>query len=1105
MTESTRKEAFVHLHCHTEYSLLDGHGRIKQLVQKAKDLGQPALAITDHGYMYGVVQFYDACKAAGIKPILGVELYMAADIHEKKDRKAGHIILLAKNNQGYQNLVKIESIAAIEGFYYKPRTDLNILRKYHEGIICLSACIQGDVPQLLLAGKKEEAYALAAQYKDIFGEDYYIELQYHGLEDQKKLLYPLLDMANALDIQVVATNDVHYVEKQDAFAQRTLMCMGMKKTVDDKDALGHGNPPQWYFKSEAEMREIFDRFAPKAVSNTMVIADKCNVELKHGEYHLPKFPLPASIKDNATYLRLLCENGLYTRYRKDAEAHRERLEYELQTIEKMGFADYFLIVADIISYAKNNHIPVGPGRGSSAGSMVAYCLEITDIEPTKFGLLFERFLNPERVTMPDVDIDISPEGRELVIQHIIEKYGEDHIARIITYSSLAAKGAIRDVGKALGMDDSIILRIGKYIPSGPDVTIASILDSNREMKKEYDENADIRKLLDISMSVEGLIRHTSTHAAGVIIAPEAMTNFVPIQKDKNGAIISQFEMGSVEAVGMLKVDLLGLKTLDVLNAAEKAVNEAKQMGERKLNLARLKMADKSVYEMLSKGQTTGVFQLESSGMRDVLRKLKPTCIEDLIAAISLYRPGPMDSIPKFIQNKHKPESITYAVPELEPILKDTYGCIVYQEQVMQIVRTLAGYSFGRADLVRRAMSKKKHDVMEREHEVFLNGSVREDGTVEVEGCIHRGIPAAVAEKIWSEMASFASYAFNKSHAASYAVVAYRTAFMRCHYPKEFLAALMTNEIDGTKEKMVTLFADCDVQGIKLLPPDINRSQTGFSVEGDNIRFGLLAIKDTGRVVLSELIMERNTNGPFKDLQDLVERTVMSANKSTLEALIKSGALDCFPHSREAMLAVLPTMLKAASKARKAYSENQMTLDESFFSGEKADQEKFHFEAVEYPTDVPQLSTLERLKMEQEATGMFISGHPMDSYKDEVSRKTTHTLCQVAIHDEDLLIQTLDIKDDTSVRVAGVITRVKKLTTKKKQQMAFITIEDQTDKLDVTIFPKAYDSYGSKLAEGLAILVYGRIQNAENERKVVADSISFLDKTVLESKADEEQK
>lgn len=1089
-----KKENFVHLHCHTEYSLLDGHGRIKNLVQKAKDLGQPALAITDHGYMYGIVQFYDACKAAGIKPILGVELYTTQDIHEKKDRNTGHIILLAKNEQGYKNLVKIESIAAVEGFYYRPRTDLKVLKEYHEGIICLSACIQGDVPQLLLEGKQEEAYALAKEYKDIFGEDYYIELQYHGLEEQKKVLFPLVTLAKTLGIQVVATNDVHYVEKQDAFAQRTLMCMGMKRTVDDTEALGYGNPPHWYFKSEAEMREIFNAVAPEAITNTMVIADKCNVELKRGEYHLPKFPLPATIKSNVQYLRMLCEEGLHRRYRKDAETHRERMEYELQTIEKMGFVDYFLIVTDIISYAKNHNIPVGPGRGSSAGSMVAYCLGITDIEPTRFGLLFERFLNPERVTMPDVDIDISPEGRELVIQHIIEKYGEDHIARIITYSSLAAKGAIRDVGKALNLDEALVMRVGKYIPTGPDVTIAGILSKNKAMKKEYDENADVRKLLDISMSVEGLIRHTSTHAAGVIIAPDAMTEFVPIQKDKNGAIISQFEMGSVEAIGMLKVDLLGLKTLDVLNAAEKAVNSKKQKGEVKLDLTRLKMADRSVYAMLSSGQTTGVFQLESAGMRDVLRKMKPTCIEDLIAAISLYRPGPMDSIPKFIQNKHNPDTITYAVPALEPILKDTYGCIVYQEQVMQIVRTLAGYSFGRADLVRRAMSKKKHDVMEREHDVFLNGSVREDGTVEVEGCIRRGIPASVAEQIWTEMASFASYAFNKSHAASYAVVAYRTAFMRCHYPKEYLAALMTNEIEGTKEKMVSLFADCDALKIKLLPPDINHSQMGFAVEDGNIRFGLLAIKDTGRVVLSEIIMERNANGPFTDLQDLIERTVMSANKNTMEALIKSGALDSFPHSREEMLAVLPKMLKAASKARKKFSENQMSMDESFFSGAEDTAEKFHFPTIEYPTDVPQLSMLEKLKMEQEVTGMFISGHPMDSYKDEVGRKTTHSLSQLAIHGEDSALQTLDIPDDTSVRVAGVITRIKKVTTRNKQQMAFITIEDQTDDLNVAIFPKTFESYGSKLAEGMAILVYGRVENSENdERKVVADSISFLDK------------
>lgn len=747
---------FAHLHVHTKYSLLDGHCRIDSLVERAVELGQTALAITDHGFLYGVPEFFNACKAKGIKPILGIELYTAEDVFAKKTRTAGHIVLLARNDIGYQNLIALASFAATDGMYYRPRVDLKTLAKHHEGLICLSACLQGDVPRLLLAGEKEKAYALASQYKELFAEDYYIELQYHGIQEQRDVLPKLIDLAKDLNIQMVATNDVHYVMRKDAPMQRALMCMAMDKTIDDETALGYGAPDHFYLKSESEMAEIFGKIVPEALSNTMAIAEKCNVELKLGNYHLPQFPLPDGWSSNVDYFEALCNAGLKKRYGAKAEQNRERLEYEIGVIKKMGFVDYFLIVSDLITFAKSNGIPVGPGRGSSAGSMVAYCMGITDIDPLRFGLLFERFLNPERISMPDVDIDIDPEGRDMVIDYAVSKYGADRVARIITFSALAAKGAIRDVAKALGIDPTLAVRISKYIPDQPNVSIKAVLENNQALAKEYGENPVVKRLLDYAMSEEGLLRHTSTHAAGLVIAPDRLTKFIPVQRDKNNNIITQFDMAGIEQAGMLKVDLLGLKNLTVLKHAEVAVRALQAPGSRPLNLSKLKMADPSVYAMLSRGETTGVFQLESAGMRDVLRKMKPNCIEDLVAAISLYRPGPMDSIPTFIHNKHHPENITYLHPSLEPILKDTYSTIVYQEQVMAIVRDLGGYSFGRADLVRRAMSKKKAKVMEHEHDVFINGSS------DVEGCVSRGIPVEVGEALWAQMADFAAYAFNKS-------------------------------------------------------------------------------------------------------------------------------------------------------------------------------------------------------------------------------------------------------------------------------------------------------------------------------------------------------
>lgn len=1088
--------SFTHLHCHGQYSLLDGHCRYNKLAAKAKELGQTALAITEHGYMFGAVEFYNACKDVGIKPIIGCELYTApTTIYEKSaaTKSSGHIVLLSKTTAGYHNLLKLASIAATDGLYYKPRIDMDLLKKYHEGIICLSACLQGDIPAKLLAGDKEGAYAKAQELKDIFGEDFYIELQYHGLEDQKKVLFPLIQLAKALDIQLVATNDVHYVEKKDAFAQRVLMCMSMGKTVTDETALDYGNPDHWYLKSEEEMTEIFGSIAPEALANTQVIADKCNVEIElveQGGYKLPTFPLPEGWKSNKEYFRTLCTAGLKRRYGNRWEKYLPRLEMEMGVIEKMGFVDYFLIVFDIIAFAKKNGISIGPGRGSAVGSSVSYCLGITELEPTQYGLLFERFLNPERVTMPDIDIDVDPNGREAVIAHIAERFGADHISQINTVGTLAARSAIQNVGKALGFDSSFYTNISKQIPQG--VSLREALDSNQTLKKRYKTEENVKKLLDVAMSVEGLPRNASTHAAGIVIAPGPLSDYVPVRMTE-GRLVSQFDMGSLEATGMLKVDLLGLQTLTVLEDCKESVNgERRELGLAPIVLGKLQMNDPRVFEMLSRGDTTGVFQLESDGMRSTLRNLQPTCLDDLIAVIALYRPGPMDSIQTFVENKHHPEKMTYLHPKLEPILGYTYSCIVYQEQVMAIVRELAGYSYGRADLVRRAMAKKKKEKMEKEREIFINGKLNEDGSIDVPGCVRNGVPRETAEALWEQMASFASYAFNKSHAAAYAVVAYQTAFLRCYYPREFMAALMSNAAsEGNTKNLLKYISDCDTAGIKVFPPDVNISQVNFSVEENGIRFGLLAIKNTGKAVLNELTMERHSRGPYKDLKDLMERTVASCNKKTIEALIMSGAMDYCEQTRSQMLEALPKFIKLTSAARKKNVEEQISMEDMFFSGNAEDntpQVNHFLENAEYP-DVPEFSKKELLKMEMDSTGMYISGHPIDEYKQEVEGKTTHKLIDLC-DDEDGTPS--NVEDGKQVRVAGVITQKRDLTTKSHKQMCFMTIEDRTGKLDVTVFPQAYEAYGPKLKEGVALIVIGNVEHSDFGCKVICNSIQFLE-------------
>ena len=1094
----------VHLHLHSVYSLLDGYCGIEKAVKKAKKEGHRALAITDHGFMYGAVEFYRACRAEGIKPIIGVELYTTDNIYNKnKSREAGHLVLLAKNLEGYRNLVKLESIAATEGFYYNPRCDLNLLAKYHEGLVCLSGCISGDLNRKLLADDYEGAKELALRYKEIFGDDYYIELQYHGLEEQKKALSGQIRLAEELGIRMVATNDVHYIEKCDAHVHHLLTCISTKKTVDDETALGYGNPSEWYFKNEEEMRLIFDDIAPGAVEETDRIAEKCELSLAFDQYHLPEFPTPDGWTDNTAYLRALSRAGLMKRYGPAGGKHQDQLDYELQTIERMGFTDYMLIVSDFICYAKKNGIPVGPGRGSAAGSLVSYCLGITDLDPIKFGLKFERFLNPERVTMPDIDIDFDvPDGREAVIAYVADKYGPSHMAQIITFGTLGAKVAVRDVGKALGMKSAETAKLSALIPATPKITLTEALAASPALRKRYNEDSEIKRCIDAAMKVEGLPRNTSVHAAGILLTPSEVSDYIPICRNPNGdgnLALTQFCMADVESMGLLKVDFLGLRTLSVMRDAQARIN-ANRPGEDPFDIWKLDYNDPGVYEMLSRGETKGVFQLESEGMRDVLRKLQPTCLEDLIAVIALYRPGPMESIPKFVAGKKNPEKVSYKHPLLKPILESNYGTIVFQEQVMEIVRELAGYSYGRSDLVRRAMAKKKPDKLDAEKDVFLNGRKTPDGSGDVEGCLARGIPREVAESIWSEMEDFAEYAFNKAHAAAYATMAYRTAYLRRHYPLIFQAAMMTNAIDSP-EKLLSFLDDCDSRNIAVLPPDINRSDAGFTVEDGAIRFGLLAIKQTGKTTVREIIMER-MGQPYRDMQDLMERCPQSCDKKTIGALIKSGSFDCFPQNRAQMLQALPGMLKVVREAKKELMEEQISLEDSFFvDGSTGTRRKsLSLSKVSYP-DVPDLPQREKMEQELEVTGMYISGHPLGEYREIVARKTTHRLSELSavkdtFEDETALEGEYVVPSETNVRVAGIVTVKKEMTTKKdKSQMAAITITDQSGKLNATVFPKAYAAYGAQLQPGRPVVLFGKVEDGDFGRKLIVNSVEFLDKEV----------
>ena len=1065
---------FTHLHVHTEYSLLDGSAKIKGLLARCKELGMDSLAITDHGAMYGVVEFYKAAKEIGVKPILGCEVYVAPG--SRLSREPGengnyyHLVLLAETEEGYHNLMKLVSLGFLEGFYYKPRVDVELLRKYHKGLIASSACLAGPVARTILNVSYEKAKETALLYQDIFGEgNFFLELQDHGIAEQKLVNRQLLRMHEETGIPLICTNDSHYIRREDAEAHDILLCIQTQKTVNDENRMRYAGEA-FYLKSPAEMEELFGN-VPECMENTQKIAERCNVELRFHEYKLPHFPLPAG-ETAPGYLRRLCREGLARRYPGEPEELQKRLDYELSVIETMGYVDYFLIVWDFIHYAKNKGISVGPGRGSAAGSLVAYCLDITTIDPIRYNLIFERFLNPERVSMPDIDVDFCYERRQEVIDYVIEKYGEDHVAQIITFGTLAARAAIKDVGRALGMPYGDVDRISKMVPAELNITLKAALEKNPEMAAAYRDDPEVKRLIDISMQLEGLPRHASTHAAGVLICPEPVMEYVPLNNN-DGVIATQFPMTTLEELGLLKMDFLGLRTLTVIQNALNEINRTRGLG---LTADAIPLEDAGVYQMIARADTDGVFQLESSGMKSFMRELKPERLEDLIAGIALYRPGPMDFIPKYVAGKQNPGQVRYTHPALRPILEDTYGCIVYQEQVMQIVRDLAGYSLGRSDLVRRAMSKKKADVMAREREKFIYG----DGE-DVPGCVKNGIPAEQAAAIFDEMTDFAKYAFNKSHAACYAVVGYQTAWLKHHYPVEFMAALMTSVLDNA-DKVAGYMDVCKKMGLTVLPPDINESLGYFSVSGGSIRFGLAAVKNVGRGMIAALVAEREKNGPFTGITDLCSRMAGGEmNKRALESLILAGALDSLGGKRAQYMAVYKTVMDGLGKAKKTNLAGQMSLFD--LGSTKQETNGDSLPAVE---EFPR-STL--LGLEKSVLGVYLSGHPLAAMEDTWRRRISRTA-------RELTDEEAGVQDGEKVAVGGIIHQKNiKYTKNGNKPMAFLTVEDFTGSMEVAVFSAAYEKYGSLLLEEAPILVEGRLDLSEEEApKVIAASITPLDAT-----------
>ena len=1052
--------AFAHLHTHTAYSLLDGEGTIQKLIEKAKAMGQTAIAITDHGNMYGVIDFYECARQNGIKPVLGCEVYVAARSRFDKtyefDSQSCHLILLAENNTGYHNLMKLVSAGFVDGFYYRPRIDMELLREHSEGIIAMSACMAGVLSRQLLVNNYDEAKRRALEFIDIFGRDrYFIEIQDHGILEQKKLNRDLIRLANELELDVVATNDVHYVNVEDAEYQDVLMCIQMGKTVDDEDRMKMSSD-QLYLKSEEEMNELFS-YIPEAIENSQKIADRCNVVIEFGKLHLPKFEVPDGFTPYE-YLRKLVTEGMQERYPDDDGTIAKRMEYELETINLMGYVDYFLIVRDFIHYARQNGIMVGPGRGSAAGSVVSYCLKITNVDPIKYGLIFERFLNPERVSMPDIDIDFCYERRGEVIDYVNRKYGEDNVAQIVTFGTMAARLAIRDVGRALNIPYGQVDEVAKQVPMELKMTIEKALKVNYKLKELYDGSEQIKKLIDTAMELEGLPRHTSTHAAGVVITSGGIENYVPLQKNED-VITTQFTMTTIERLGLLKMDFLGLRTLTVIRDAVRHIE--REYGIL-LDIDALEMNDADVYDMISAGETDGVFQLESGGMRQFMKELKPNSLEDIIAGISLYRPGPMDSIPRYVANKNHPSNVKYKHPMLEHILDVTYGCIVYQEQVMQIVRELGGYSLGRADLVRRAMSKKKADVMAEEKKNFIYGI--HEGDQQVCGAIANGVDEKTAADIFDEMMDFASYAFNKSHAAAYAVVAYQTAWLKAKYPVEFFAALLTSFIESS-DKVSKYIAVVKRLGITMLPPDINKSSRTFSVDGGKIRFGLAAVKNVGGAVVDEIAGEREAHGEFTGFTDFCERMAgRKINKRVVESLIKCGAFDSFGLKRSVLINVFERVLDDAQNKAKSVMPGQIDM----FGG--MDET---IKATDNFKDREEFPKRDILAMEKECIGMYVSGHPLDSCAEAVKATSTASVLEISENENNRF------NIGSKVSVSGVITKTRDQLTKKGDMMRYIELEDLTGTIEVLIFPGQLRRFDSLAQTDLQVTVHGNLDISDD--------------------------
>ena len=1091
---------FVHLHIHSEFSLLDGANRIKDLPVRAKELGMDAIAITDHGVMFGAIDFYKACKKEGVKPIIGCEVYVAP--RSRTDKQPGidnhyyHLILLAKNNEGYKNLSKLVSLSFVDGYYYKPRIDREILEKYHKGLICLSACLAGEVNQALLSGQNEKAEQVALWHKKVFGDDYYIEIQNNGIKEQVLANQKLVQLARKLDIPLVATNDAHYLKREDAYNHEVLLCIQTGKRMSDEDRMKF-DTDELYVKSPEEMAEYFKAF-PDAIENTVKIAEQCNVEFEFGHTILPNYDVPPEYPTHYDFLKELCDKGLKKRYGENlSEEIQKRAEYELNIIKKMGYVDYYLIVWDFIHYAKTNGIPVGPGRGSGAGSILAYAIEITDIDPIKYGLLFERFLNPERISMPDFDVDFSDERRQEVIDYVARKYGHDHVSQIITFGTMAAKMVIRDVARVLDYPYAEADALAKMIPNEIHITIKKALEQNKELKDRYDTDEQTRKILDIAMGLEGMPRQASTHACGVVITKDPVDTYVPLYV-RDGQINTQYIMTTLEELGLLKMDFLGLRNLTVI---QNTIDMVKENHGIDVEFDQ-DMSDPKVYKLWQDGNTSGIFQFESQGMTNFMKELKPDCLEDLIAGVSLYRPGPMDQIPRYIRGKQNPGHNECTHPSLEPILNVTYGCMVYQEQVMQIVRDLAGYSLGRADLVRRAMGKKKLDVMAKEREVFIHGQVDENGNIEVPGCVRNGIDEVSANKIFDEMAEFAKYAFNKSHAACYAVVSYRTAYLKAYYPAEFMAATLNSYL-GNLDKAPQYIDECKRLGIQILKPDINKSFEKFTVEDGKIRFGLGAIKNVGTIPVENIVKERKEKGEYKSFTDFCERvSELQVNKKCVESLIKAGAFQEFEQTRATLLASFEAIIDTIQSGNKKGFNGQVSMFDIGTKQEKEDMEKQKYKFEEYE----EMPEKEILSMEKEMLGIYISGHPLEKMREQIMHSTNINsldLSKIAeqadttnIEENTQQIQNAKPKfvDGQKVKYAGIITSIKKKYTKNNKIMAFITIEDLYGTAEIIAFENAVINAGKSLIEENIVVVDGRLSiRDDQEPTIIANEIKDLGK------------